>query len=357
MSFVITTPDLVSTAAQDVATLHSTLTQATASAAAPTTGVIAAAEDEISAGVASAFSSFGQDFQAVSAQAHAFHEMFFNLLNTSAGSYLSAEAANVQQTLANSVETPAQALLGQPLIGTGGLSGLERTIAAPYQNLIANTTANLQTIGTAWSNSTAPALLQALATQTGYPQQILTALETGNLSSIVGIAGRIGQGVTNVIQELTVPVSVSLTDVTPLSATLTIGAGLPELLAFDALGGPVNAATAFTASSSAFFGALAAGNPLAAATALIDAPANIANAFLNGQETLSLSVPFAGQSLTAPVPFSGLLVPLEPLSVTTTTITGSPVLQTITLTAPPVGGLIPALVDYAPELIAAALDS
>ncbi len=66
MSFVVATPDLVTTAAQDLAGIHSALRDATAAASGPTTAVMAAAEDEISAGVAALFGSFGQEYQTIS---------------------------------------------------------------------------------------------------------------------------------------------------------------------------------------------------------------------------------------------------------------------------------------------------
>jgi PE family len=65
-------------------------------AAAPTTGVVAAAADEVSAAIASLFSSHALQFHALNAQAAAFHNEFTNLLNAGAASYLSAEVANAQ---------------------------------------------------------------------------------------------------------------------------------------------------------------------------------------------------------------------------------------------------------------------
>ena len=65
-----------------------------AAAAAPTTGVVPAAADEVSALTAAQFVAHAQMYQAVSAQATAIHEMFVNTLGTSAGSYAATEAAN-----------------------------------------------------------------------------------------------------------------------------------------------------------------------------------------------------------------------------------------------------------------------
>jgi hypothetical protein len=60
-----------------------------------------------------------------------------------------------------------------------------------------------------------------------------------------------------------------------------------------------------------------------------------------------------GLSLTADVPFGGLLVPLQPFT-TTATLVGNPLLQTVTITGPAVGGLVPALLECAPQLHASA---
>ena len=65
-----------------------------AAAAAPTTGVVPAAADEVSALTAAQFAAHAQMYQAVSAQAAAIHEQFVNTLTTSSGSYAATEAAN-----------------------------------------------------------------------------------------------------------------------------------------------------------------------------------------------------------------------------------------------------------------------
>jgi triacylglycerol lipase len=107
MSFVIAAPEFVTAAASDLASLGSTISSANAAAATQTTGVLAAAEDEVSAAIASVFSAHGQGFQALSAQAAAFHAQFVSALTAGAGSYVSAEAAN-----ASPFATFEQAVLG-----------------------------------------------------------------------------------------------------------------------------------------------------------------------------------------------------------------------------------------------------
>ena len=112
MSFVIAAPEFVTAAASDLTSLGSTISSATAAAATQTTGVLAAAEDEVSAAIAAVFSAHGQGFQALSVQAAAFHEQFVQALTAGAGSYASAEAANVAAFTANPAQTIQQDLLG-----------------------------------------------------------------------------------------------------------------------------------------------------------------------------------------------------------------------------------------------------
>ena len=94
MSIVIAAPELMNTAATDLANIGSNLSAAHTAAAASTTGVIPAAADEVSASIAQLFSAHAQDYQASAGRAAAFHQQFMQNLTGSAGSYASAEAAN-----------------------------------------------------------------------------------------------------------------------------------------------------------------------------------------------------------------------------------------------------------------------
>jgi triacylglycerol lipase len=94
MSNLIAAPEIMATAATDLATIGSDLRAAHTAAATQTTGVLAAAEDEVSAAIVALFSTHGQGFQAVGAQAAAFHAQFVQALHADAGAYASTEAAN-----------------------------------------------------------------------------------------------------------------------------------------------------------------------------------------------------------------------------------------------------------------------
>ena len=241
MSFVIATPDLVESAAQSLASIRLSLAEAAATVTAPTTGIATAAQDEVSVAIASLFGKFGQEFQALSAQAQAFHEQFVSLMNAGSGAYVSAETANAAQAVlgggilgnidqsiggavaggdaavgqlgqgfggavtalqngsvgafvGGEIQTGAQAISNAiasspvavgslqtggaaPLIN--GLNSFGATVAAPYQALVSNTATNLQAIGATISANPFPFLHQLVTNQVGYAQAIGSSIATG----------------------------------------------------------------------------------------------------------------------------------------------------------------------------------
>jgi hypothetical protein len=94
MSFVVTYPEALATAAGHLTGVGSVMAARNAAAAAVTTGLLPAAADEVSALTATQFNAQGVAYQAVGAQANAVHELFVAMLSASAGSYATAEAAN-----------------------------------------------------------------------------------------------------------------------------------------------------------------------------------------------------------------------------------------------------------------------
>src|ERR1700728_2771893 len=94
MSFVTTQPEALTATAANLAGIATTMSAQTSAAAAPTTGVVPAAADEVSALTATQFSVHAQMYQAISAQAEEVHHLFVSTLGTSAASYAAAEAAN-----------------------------------------------------------------------------------------------------------------------------------------------------------------------------------------------------------------------------------------------------------------------
>jgi PE family len=136
MSVLRVVPEFLEVAATDVAQIGSTLNVAHVAAAASTTGVAAPAIDEVSQAITSVLVTQAHDFQAVSAEAASYHDQFVNLLKGSAAKYVSAEAANAEQTLIGAVNTPAQALLGHPVIETG--PGSATAVANPAETIVTN---------------------------------------------------------------------------------------------------------------------------------------------------------------------------------------------------------------------------
>ena len=123
MSYVVAVPEFVASAASDLAAIGSRLSAAHLAAAVPTTAVVAAAGDEVSAAIASLFSGHAQAQQALSAKAAVFHTQFVQALTGAANAYTGAEAANA---------APLQSVVRDALdlVHAPGLSGASRGAAA-----------------------------------------------------------------------------------------------------------------------------------------------------------------------------------------------------------------------------------
>lgn len=96
--FVTTQPAALSTAAGNLNAIGSAVSSQNAASAAPTTGIVPTAADEVSVLTAAQFVAHAHMYQAISSQAAAIHEMFVHTLGTSAGSYAMVEAANAIAT-------------------------------------------------------------------------------------------------------------------------------------------------------------------------------------------------------------------------------------------------------------------
>ncbi|WP_139830759.1 PE family protein [Mycobacterium paraense] len=540
MTFVIAAPDLVTAAATDLENIGSNIGAASSAAAGSTTALLPAAQDEVSAAIASLFGLHGKMFQALSAQAAAFHQQFVQALNAAAGAYASTEAAGIPSLQAaptlTGVATALQnggAALAPGLLAPAAGTGLA-SIAGPYETLFANTAANLRTLEAAIAANPAPFLRQFLLNQIGYargiaagaqyvlqnlpavlanlPANIRAAVQAllafnpvpviqqfiaqqityaqilatslqnaahdfvvgleqlpaafqsavqalmagnvggavsdiaqgflglfvsgvdvtttgdplvppglaisvvptgtlGDLLPILTIPGMMAQNFTNLLPPGSIPAQVSqnftnvidtLTNTSinanallglgtsGLSATLTTDIGLPAALLIDAVGAPVNAFDALSASAAQFAGDLQTGNLTGAIATLIDAPAVVTNGFLNGETSLPLSLDlpafstnlgnsvllgtlsFTNGTANINIPLDGLLVPQTPITATITgTATGtglaisasniaaalvnSQIPLNVDVLGTPTSGLITALLVYAPEQLALAI--
>jgi hypothetical protein len=187
----------------------------------------------------------------------------------------------------------------------------------------------------------------------------------GDLVPILGIPAQMAQNFTNLLPAGSIPATVAqratnlFTTLTDLSQTLDLNTGnlhigLPVVLALDALGPPLATLQAVGSSASAFVGAVQTGDALGAVAALIDAPAVIANGFLNGQAALPLPALLGGpggiETITA-IPVGGILTPLQFASLSIPALgPGS-----LTLSGTTFGGILPGLLVFLPETLAQAI--
>ncbi|OBG30154.1 PE domain-containing protein [Mycobacterium sp. 852002-51057_SCH5723018] len=139
MSLVLVAPDLLETAAADVAEIGSAVTAGNLAAAIPTTELAAAGADEVSAAIAALFGAHAQEYQAGAARAATYYGQFVRTLGAAAAAYADTEAAiaGTLQGALGAAEAPAQAATS-PL-----LTEIETFAAAP-----------LHAINQAWIAST-----------------------------------------------------------------------------------------------------------------------------------------------------------------------------------------------------------
>jgi PE-PPE domain/PE family len=123
MAYVLTQPQVMASAAADVAAIGTTIDEATA-AAGRTTGVVAAAADEVSAAVATVFSAYAQEWQALLGRAAVFHSGFAQALAAAGNAYTNAEAASLAALAATGSSTTS------PTGGTGELTAMTKTALA-----------------------------------------------------------------------------------------------------------------------------------------------------------------------------------------------------------------------------------
>ena len=128
MAFVKTQPAAISAAATQLEGIGNSFAAESSAAASSTTDVLPAATDEVSILQAGVFSTYGQLYQSVSAQAQAIHQQFVQLMNQSSGSYQDTETANQAAAGANALSSGASgassAASSAASPAAGGLTGL-----------------------------------------------------------------------------------------------------------------------------------------------------------------------------------------------------------------------------------------
>jgi len=129
MAYVSTAPAAIAAAATQLEGIGNSFTAESAAAAAPTTALAPAGADEVSALQAGVFSTYGQLYQTVSAEAQAIHQQFVNLLHSSSGSYQDTEAANQAGAAASSLSGASSSATGAATPAQGGLTGAINNLA------------------------------------------------------------------------------------------------------------------------------------------------------------------------------------------------------------------------------------
>lgn len=282
MSFISVAPDVVTTASANLANIGSSIRVAHAEAVAQTTAIAAPGADEVSAAVTSFFGRAGREFQALGAQAAAYHDNFVGALNGGIGQYLSAEAANVQQTLANAVKAPAQSLSG---VLTSAAAA--QTINTPIGPVTVSGDGTLPPIGqngpfSGFANATNALLGNASLTVTG---NVLT--------------GPSGPG----------------TELQVTGATFSA----PQLLSFlSATTGPgVSGNVSLLNTAATFASDLQTGNLAGAAFTLVTAPGNYLAAVTIGSTTVNIPIDttaYGGPVGTLSIPFNGVFATPQPIT-------------------------------------------
>jgi hypothetical protein len=99
VSYVLATPEVLSSAAEDLARIGSAVNAANAAAANSTTSLLAAGADEVSTRIAALFGAHASEFQAATAQVAQLQGRFALTLAANANTYLTTEMATAQTLL------------------------------------------------------------------------------------------------------------------------------------------------------------------------------------------------------------------------------------------------------------------
>jgi hypothetical protein len=139
MSFLFAQPQMLMAAATDLAGIGSTLNAANTAAALPTTSVLAAGADEVSAAMASMFGAHARQYQAMSAQAANLHSQFVQAMNSASGAYASAEAANASPLQVGGGAIPSTINTRAPAMSTSMPASMPASVPAFPGGAVGNT--------------------------------------------------------------------------------------------------------------------------------------------------------------------------------------------------------------------------
>jgi hypothetical protein len=206
---------------------------------------------------------------------------------------------------------PSSLLSDLPGLASVNPAPADPSLLTPYIDLFTHTFTNLQTIGSEFADVTLPELQTLLQAVIAEPSLIAELPQ-----ALFGV--------------LTDPGSITIPSLATLPIQVIITLGAPLLIGLGEVGPLVTTSGALET----FFAALSSGDPTTVLTALIDGPADIANALLNGTTTVDLPV-LGDLSL-----FNGFLVPDSFVNVD---VGLSTLTNLLTAISPALGTLDPAL--------------
>ncbi|MEZ0353806.1 PE-PPE domain-containing protein [Mycobacterium sp. pR1184] len=189
MSFVITDPDAMATAADELQGIGAELAATNASMAVPTAGVLAPGTDSVSVRTAAFLDAQAAQYQALSAQAELFHNQFVQTLITAKNAYAETELSN-----AAAMQPAAQQKIALIMGGTGRptpdlqyMTSIEQAYLA--QNYSGYTLVSLQTPEQFWPVTGINDMTFGRSVYTGFAtlnSAILTQTTQGNKVVVVG---------------------------------------------------------------------------------------------------------------------------------------------------------------------------
>ena len=215
---------------------------------------------------------------------------------------------------------PSSLLSDLPGLASVDPAPADPSLLTPYIDLFTNTFTNLQAIGSEFVNTTLP-LLQGLLQQIIADPSLIAELP----QALFGVLTDPGSITTNLP-----------TTELPIQVMITLGA--PLLIGLGEVGPLVTTSGALET----VFGELTSGDPTTVLTALIDGPAIIADALLNGKTTVDLPV-LGDLSL-----FNGFLVPDGSVNVD---VALSTLTNLLTAISPALGASDPALATALSNLL------
>lgn len=281
MSSLTALPELMQGAAQDLAGIGSSLAEATATVSGPTTGIAAAAADDVSVALASLFGNFGRQFQAVSAQAHAFHTQFASLMNSTATAYAGSEAANAEAVGLGRTLDNASTLFGASRASLNTFAGGASTALGQLATNPAGFVGDLQTaVQSAVLVGANNDVVQAVL-----PHTLGGVTSATNPSAIppdptvVPVNDAHGEVYSGLVGDGYIPTG---PDGLLLSAVLNFASSPVSGLAIGAVGPVVSPAVSLWNSAGSVFADVTGGNLTGALTHVLSAPVNAVDAFFNG---------------------------------------------------------------------------